>query len=104
MHPVRTLRAYSWYGVYRIDWFEDIRERGHPARFSRRNCTHAAGRMLALRLGARQSTCMSGCPENVCAEGALDCGSASYRRSLEFQGGSSAVALQGVASRAQNAN
>ena len=56
MHPVRTLRAYSWYGVYRIDWFEDIRERGHPARFSRRNCTHAAGRMLALRLGARQPT------------------------------------------------
>jgi len=27
---------------------EDVRERRHPARLSRRNCTHAAGRMPAL--------------------------------------------------------
>ena len=36
---------------------------------------------------------MSECFENACAEGALECGSASYRRSLEFQGGSFAAAL-----------
>jgi len=37
------------------------------------------------------------CPENTCAEGALECGSASYRLSFGFQGGSSAAALQGAA-------
>jgi len=31
--------------------------------------------------------------ENACVEGALECGSASYRRSLEFHGTSSAAAL-----------
>jgi hypothetical protein len=31
---------------------------------------------------------MSDCFEKACAEGTLACGSASYRRSLEFQGGS----------------
>jgi len=78
--------------------FEDIQERGHPARLSRRNCTHAAGRMPALPgtlwfLGARQPTSMSDCFENACAEGTLECGSVSYRRSLEFHGGSFAAAL-----------
>jgi hypothetical protein len=34
--------------------------------------------------------------ENACAEGTLECGSARYRGSLEFQGGSFAAALQGA--------
>jgi len=33
------------------------------------------------------------CFENASAEGTLECGSVSYRRSLEFQGGSFAAAL-----------
>ncbi len=36
---------------------------------------------------------MRDCSENACAEGALECGSASYRRSLVFQGGSFALLL-----------
>jgi len=34
--------------------------------------------------------------ENASAEGALECDSASYRHSVEFQGGSVAAALQGA--------
>jgi len=33
------------------------------------------------------------CFENPCAEGTLECGSASYRRLLAFNGGSPAAAL-----------
>ena len=36
------------------------------------------------------------CPENDCAEGTLDCGSARYRLSDRLQGGSFAAAVQGA--------
>ena len=36
------------------------------------------------------------CHENACAEGTLECGSASYRLRLGIQGGSFAAALQGA--------
>jgi hypothetical protein len=39
---------------------------------------------------------MSDCHENACAEGTVECGSASYRLWLRIQGGSFAAALQGA--------
>jgi hypothetical protein len=39
---------------------------------------------------------MRDCFENPYAEGVLECGSVSYRRSLEFHGGSFAAALHGA--------
>jgi hypothetical protein len=45
--------------------------------------------------GARQLTGMRDYFENPCAEGTLECGSASFRLSLGFHGGF-AVELQGA--------